>query len=178
MKTHAKKLLFIVLAITFCLSSLSGCNQTEEIVLNVDWNAIPNATFPESPPIMIVTDGKSENTVWWSTYSWYVVEDGKLLSGKEVCGAASPLSQKDNLQAITLSKRCKLMLAFEVPPTSVTVKRYKLSATDYNDFKEIEYIDETITARAGDYLYEVHAHWDDPDQPYSGTAYYSFRTTK
>ena len=173
MKIHAKKLLFIVLAISFCISSLSGCNQTEEIHLNVDWSAIPNATFPESPPIMIVTDGKSEITAWKGTYSWFR-NNGEAIN----VDTLSPLDCKDNMSTITVSKRCKLMLAFEAEPTKISIKRYKLSATDSDDFKEIEYSDKMITAKAGDYLYEVHATWNDPNQTYSGTACYAFRTTK
>jgi len=36
----------------------------------------------------------------------------------------------------------------------------------------------TIDAKAGDYLYEVIAKWEDSTKSYSGTVYYAFCTEK
>ena len=139
----------------------------------------PNSSkFPSEPPTLTVSDGETTITAWRGTYSWLIeVEDG-MGSGISV-DSAHPLDYKDSIQRINVSQNTELTLNFESAPTSVSIKRYKLSATDYDAFEKISAsYNMIIEAKAGDYLYEVIAKWEDPSKSYSGTVYYAFCTEK
>ena len=138
----------------------------------------PNSSkFPSEPPTLTVSDGETTITAWRGTYSWLIEGEDGMGSGITV-DSAHPLDYKDSIQRINVSQNTELTLNFESAPTSVSIKRYKLSATDYNAFEKIADSYNTIDAKAGDYLYEVIAKWEDPSKSYSGTVYYAFCTEK
>ena len=136
-----------------------------------------SSKFPSEPPTLTVSDGETTITAWRGTYSWMIEGEDGMGSGITV-DSAHPLDYKDSIETINLSQNTKLTLNFESAPTSVSIKRYKLSATDYNAFEKIADSYNTIDAKAGDYLYEVIAKWEDPSKSYSGTVYYAFCTEK
>ena len=122
----------------------------------------PNSSkFPSEPPTLTVSDGETTITAWRGTYSWLIEGEDGMGSGITV-DSAHPLDYKDSIQRINVSQNTELTLNFESAPTSVSIKRYKLSATDYNAFEKIADSYNTIDAKAGDYLYEVIAKWEDP----------------
>ena len=136
-----------------------------------------SSKFPSEPPTLTVSDGETTITAWRGTYSWMIEGEDGMGSGITV-DSAHPLDYKDSIQTIKVSKNIKLTLNFESAPTSVSIKRYKLSATDYNAFEKIADSYNTIDAKAGNYLYEVIAKWEDPSKSYSGTVYYAFCAEK
>ena len=136
-----------------------------------------SSKFPSEPPTLTVSDGETTITAWRGTYSWMIEGEDGMGSGITV-DSAHPLDYKDSIETINLSQNTKLTLNFESAPTSVSIKRYKLSATDYNAFEKIADSYNTIDTKAGNYLYEVIAKWEDPSKSYSGTVYYAFCTEK
>ena len=137
-----------------------------------------SSKFPSEPPTLTVSDGETTITAWRGTYSWMIEGEDGMGSGITV-DSAHPLDYKDSIETINLSQNTKLTLNFESAPTSVSIKRYKLSATDYDAFEKISAsYNMIIEAKAGDYLYEVTAKWEDPSKSYSGTVYYAFCTEK
>ena len=136
-----------------------------------------SSKFPSEPPTLTVSDGETTITAWRGTYSWMIEGEDGMGSGITV-DSAHPLDYKDSIETINLSQNTKLTLNFESAPTSVSIKRYKLSATDYNAFEKIADSYNTIDAKAGNYLYEVIAKWEDPSKSYIGTVYYAFCTEK
>lgn len=139
-----------------------------------------SSKFPSEPPTLTVSesDGETTITAWRGTYSWMVEGEDGMGSGITV-DSAHPLDYKDNIQTIKVSKNIKLTLNFESAPTSISIKRYKLNATDYDAFEKIaDSYNMIIDAKAGNYLYEVIAKWEDPSKSYSGTVYYAFCTEK
>ena len=136
-----------------------------------------SSKFPSEPPTLTVSDGETTITAWRGTYSWMIEGEDGMGSGITV-DSAHPLDYKDSIETINLSQNTKLTLNFESAPTSVSIKRYKLSATDYDAFEKIADSYNTIDAKAGNYLYEVIAKWEDPSKSYSGTVYYAFCTEK
>ena len=137
-----------------------------------------SSKFPSEPPTLTISDGETTITAWRGTYSWMIEGEDGMGSGITV-DSAHPLDYKDSIETINLSQNTKLTLNFESAPTSVSIKRYKLSATDYDAFEKISAsYNMIIEAKAGDYLYEVIAKWEDPSKSYSGTAYYAFCTEK
>ena len=137
-----------------------------------------SSKFPSEPPTLTVSDGETTITAWRGTYSWMIEGEDGMGSGITV-DSAHPLDYKDSIETINLSQNTKLTLNFESAPTSVSIKRYKLSATDYDAFEKISAsYNMIIEAKAGDYLYEVIAKWEDPSKSYSGTVYYAFCTEK
>ena len=137
-----------------------------------------SSKFPSEPPALTVSDGETTITAWRGTYSWMIEGEDGMGSGVSV-DSAHPFDYKDSIETINLSQNTKLTLNFESAPTSVSIKRYKLSATDYDAFEKISAsYNMIIEAKAGDYLYEVIAKWEDPSKSYSGTVYYAFFTEK
>ena len=137
-----------------------------------------SSKFPSEPPTLTVSDGETTITAWRGTYSWMIEGEDGMGSGITV-DSAHPLDYKDSIETINLSQNTKLTLNFESAPTSVSIKRYKLSATDYDAFEKISAsYNMIIEAKAGDYLYEVITKWEDPSKSYSGTVYYAFCTEK
>ena len=139
----------------------------------------PNSSkFPSEPPTLTVSDGETTLTAWRGTYSWLIEGEDGMGSGISV-DSAHPLDYKDSIQRLNLSQNTELTLNFESAPTSISVKRYKLNATDYDAFEKIaDSYNMIIDAKAGNYLYEVIAKWEDNSIPYSGTVYYAFCTEK
>lgn len=137
-----------------------------------------SSKFPSEPPTLTVSDDETTITAWRGTYSWMIEGEDGMGSGITV-DSAHPLDYKDSIQRINVSQNTELTLNFESAPTSVSIKRYKLSATDYDAFEKISAsYNMIIEAKAGDYLYEVIAKWEDPSKSYSGTVYYAFCTEK
>ena len=139
----------------------------------------PNSSkFPSEPPTLTVSDGETMITAWRGTYSWLIEGEDGMGSGISV-DSAHPLDYKDSIQRINVSQNTELILNFESAPTSISIKRYKLNATDYDAFEKIaDRYNMIIDAKVGNYLYEVIAKWDDPSKSYSGTVYYAFCTEK
>ena len=141
-------------------------------------NATPDASsFPAEPPTLTVSDGEMTITAWRGTSSWMIVGEDGLGSGI-TADSPHPLECKDDIQTIKVSQNTTLTLSFESAPTSIAVKRYKLNATDYDAFEKIADFRNIIEVKAGNYLYEVIAKWEDNAKPYSGTVYYAFCTEK
>ena len=139
----------------------------------------PNSSkFPSEPPTLNVSDGETTIIAWRGTYSWLIEGEDGMGSGISV-DSAHPLDYKDSIQRLNLSQNTELTLNFESAPTSISIKRYKLNATDYDAFEKIaDRYNMIIDAKVGNYLYEVIAKWDDPSKSYSGTVYYAFCTEK
>ena len=195
-----KRILLIILMISLCLPAFSGCAKEcehswqrtanfdqhtavdkcticEETRMYTDRESLPAqaSNFPAKPSHLSVSDGISTIQAWRGTYSWYVEkEDG---TGSGVCADSShPLESKDNITAIKVAQKATLTLNLEGNPSKITVKRYKLSTNDHDNYDEITITGNQIEVKSGDYLYEVIASWS--SQAYNGTVYYAFRTEK
>lgn len=178
-----KRILLIILALTLCLPVFSGCGKEPDfydvatVFIPADGQTAQPSNFPAEPPILYVIAGKKAIDAWRGTYSWFVENEDGTSSGINADGR-HPLDCKDYIQAIKVTKKTTLTLNFEEAPTSITVKRYNLNNPDYGSYDEINANGCSIEAEAGDYLYEVIAKWDNNAKPYSGTAYYAFKTEK
>ncbi len=171
-----KKLLLIVLAALMCLSVFSGCGTNEPAVpCPLPEGALRSSNFPAEPPHLSVSNGNSTIQAWRGTYSWFVENDDGTGSGI-TADSMHPLECKDSLPALGITKKSTVTLTFEAAPSKITVKKYKLNATDYDDYDEITVSGVSFEAKAGDYLYEIIASWSGGN--YSGTVYYAFRTEK
>ena len=140
----------------------------------IEWPQIPSI-FPLEPPHLFVSDGKNAIETQRLTTSWMTENEDGMGSGIE-SDSPHPLECKDRLPMLEITKKSAVILNFSAPPSKVTVKRYKLSATDYDDYTELPFSGNTFEAKAGDYVYEIIATWN--GQSYSGTVYYAFRTEK
>ena len=60
----------------------------------------------------------------------------------------------------------------------MTIKRYKLNAKNHDAYEKVVAAHNMIEVKAGDYLYEVIAKWENPNKPYSGTVYFAFSTVR
>jgi hypothetical protein len=87
-----------------------------------------------------------------------------------------PLECKNDLPILEITKKTTVKLKFEAAPSKITVKRYKASTIDFDNFDELTVSGGSFEAKAGDYVYEIIASWS--GQEYSGTVYYAFRTEK
>lgn len=171
-----KRFLLILLTLALCISAFSGCTQNvgEEQSTDLRLPETPSI-FPLAPPHLFVGDGKTTVEAWRGTTSWLVEDENGLGSGIEA-DSAHPLDCKDNLPMLEISQKSTLTLHFEATPSKITVKRYKLSASDYDDYDEIAVTSGTFEAKAGGYVYEIIASWN--GQNYSGTVYYAVKTEK
>lgn len=133
--------------------------------------------FPAEPPTLTVSDGKTTIQAWRGTYSWMVEDDNGIGKGIQA-DSSHPLDRVDDIEAITVSEDTTLSLTFETYPTSISVKRYKLNAKDHDAYEKVSGAHNMIDVKAGDYLYEVIAKWENPNKPYSGTVYFAFVTRK
>lgn len=131
--------------------------------------------FPTSPPALRVSLGGIEVDAWRGTFSWQVHnEDG---TGKTVhADSMHPLDAVDSMIPLTVSKEGTITLHFEEAPDEITLKRYASDSDNYDSYETIPTNKFTFEAKAGDYLYEITAHWDDPAKAYGGTVHYAFRT--
>lgn len=171
-----KRFLLIILSLALCLPIFSGCDHTpsDETSGEIKLPVVPSI-FPLAPSHLFVSDGKNTVEAWRGTSSWLVEDENGLGSGIE-SDSAHPLDAKDGLPMLAVTKKSTLTLSFEAAPSKITVKRYKLNATDYDDYDEITVTDGSFEAKAGNYVYEVIASWS--GQNYSGTVYYAFKTEK
>ena len=133
--------------------------------------------FPEEPPTLTVSDGTTSIQAWRGTYSW-MVEDANGMGKAVNADSSHPLERTEDMEALTVSEDTTLTLIFETSPTSMTVKRYKLNAKDYDAFDKVADGNNMIEAKVGDYLYEVIAKWENPHKQYSGTVHFAFITKK
>ena len=175
-----KKFLLLLLVLTVCLSAFIGCsdfdNKNTESDDEENFNAQNTeqvSNFPKGPPALSVTDGKTTIPAWRGTCSWMFENEGGTISGIN-SDSPHPLDCKDDIQAIKISDNTTLTLNFEASPTKITVKRYKLNASDYDTYDDITVTENKIKVKDKDYLYEVIAKWD--TDSYGGTVYYAFRT--
>lgn len=131
--------------------------------------------LPSEPPMLSISDGKTSIPVWRGTYSWMIENENGLSSGI-TADTMHPLDCKDSIPSIKVFGDTTLSLIFAFEPTSITVKKYKSNATDYDAYEKISGISNMIEVKAEDCLYEIIAKWNDPTKSYSGTVYYAFRT--
>ena len=173
-----KRILLIVLVLTLGVSVFAGCgNEPENRTFETKEAAAVNSIFPEEPPTLTVSDGTTSIQAWRGTYSW-MVEDANGMGKAVNADSSHPLERTDDMEALTLTDDTTLILTFETSPTSMTVKRYKLNAKDYDAFDKVADGNNMIEAEVGDYLYEVIAKWENPHKQYSGTVHFAFITKK
>ena len=175
-----KKYLFILLAVSVCLSALAGCDtpdagEGEATVIHGGAVTEQASNFPAEPPHLHVSDGSTTVTAWRGTYSWLVEKEDGTGSGITT-DTPHPLDCKEGIPSLKIAKRASLSFSFEESPTSITVRRYRLNSSDYDAYEEIPVADGTIEVKRGNYLYEVIVKWNHPNKPYSGTVYYAFST--
>ena len=201
-----KRFLFIILALGFCAASLTSCKRkcdhTWERTANYDAHTavdkcslcdetrmytdpeamagdvqLPSVPtiFPLAPPYLAVICDETAVYAWRGTSSWMTVDADGMGSGIE-SDSPHPLQCKDSLPILEITKKSTISLRFEAAPSKITVKRYKSSTTDYDDFNEIEVNGTSFEAKSGDYVYEIIASWNGTD--YNGTVYYAFKTEK
>ena len=201
-----KRFLFIILAIGFCAASLTSCKRkcdhTWERTANYDAHTavdkcslcdetrmytdpeamagdvqLPSVPtiFPLALPHLAVICDETAVYAWRGTSSWMTVVAEGMGSGIE-SDSPHPLQYKDSLPILEITKKSTISLRFEAAPSKITVKRYKSSTTDYDDFNEIEVNGTSFEAKSGDYVYEIIASWNGTD--YNGTVYYAFKTEK
>ena len=166
--TNKRRFFLLALTLALCLTLMAGCAH--------DPADKPASKFPHEPPLLSVSADETTVYAWRGTYSWEV----KSLFGGTGTGIQSdsphPLDCIDKLATLPLSTDATITLTFEAPPSEILVRRYKLTASDYDDCEEIEIKGDSFKAEDGNYLYEVIAKWDSPLKSYSGSAYYAFRT--
>ena len=171
-----KRILLIILALALCLPVFSGCAEKaiDATAADVQLPVVPTI-FPFEPPHLFISDDKSAIEAWRGTSSWFTESDDGMGSGVN-SDSMHPLDCKDRLPILEMTKKSTVSLHFEAAPSKITVKRYKLNATDYDNYEEIAVSGNSFEAKAGDYVYEIIASWN--DQYYSGTVHYAFRTEK
>ena len=201
-----KRILLIVLTISLCLPAFSGCGKKCEhnwqrtanfdqhtavdkcsvceetrmytdpdaISAEVQLPAVPTI-FPFEPPHLFVIGNKNAVNAWRGTSSWMAEGEDGIGSGIE-SDSPHPLECKDDLPILEITKKTTVNLKFEAAPSKITVKRYKASTTDFDNFDELTVSGGSFEAKTGDYVYEIIASWS--GQEYSGTVYYAFRTEK
>ena len=133
------------------------------------------SSFPAEPPTLTVSDGFTTIKAWRGTCSWMVEDENGMGKGIQA-DSSHPLELVDDIEAIAISEDTTLTLTFETSPTSMTIKRYKLNAKDHDAYEKVAAAHNMIEIKAGDYLYEVIAKWENPNKPYSGTVYFAFKT--
>ena len=201
-----KRFLFIILALCFCAASLTSCKRKcdhdwdraanydahtavdkcslcDETRMYTDSDAMEGdvqlpsvpTIFPLAPPYLSVIGDNNAVYAWRGTSSWMTVDADGMGSGIE-SDSPHPLQCKDSLPILEIAKKSTITLRFEAAPSKITVKRYKSSTTDYDDFDEIEVNGASFEAKSGDYVYEIIASWNGTD--YNGTVYYAFKTEK
>lgn len=178
-----KRILLIILSLTLCLPVFSGCGKEPDffdvvtLFIPTDDQTAQPSNFPAEPPTLYVIAGKKTIDAWRGTFSWFV-ENGDGTGSGINADSPHPLDCTDRIQAIKVTEKTTLALNFDENPTNITVRRYKLSSSDYDSYDEITVSGNSIEVKAGDYLYEVIANWKNNTKPYNGTVYYAFRTEK
>lgn len=171
-----KKLSLMIFAALMCLSVFSGCGTNEPAVpYPLPEGTVKPDAFPAEPPFLYVQDGKTQIQAWRGTTSWMYDNKNGTWNGIEA-DSMHPLECKNAIPAIKVTKKTTITLNFVKYPSSITVRRYKLNASDYDSYDEITLSGNLLEVKAGDYLYEVIASWS--GQTYNGTVYYAFRTEK
>ena len=171
-----KRVLWLIAVAALCLAALVGCApgdpaQTENPVK-------PTSKFPNEPPILSVSGGEATVYAWRGTCSWDVRKSDGTGTGVQM-DSPHPLDCVGDMAALPASEKTTITLTFEAPPSEIVVRRYKSSAKDYDAYEEMEVKGSSFEAKAGNYLYEVIATWDESLlRSYSGTAYYGFCTAK
>jgi len=133
------------------------------------------SSFPAEPPTLTVSDGFTTIRAWRGTCSWMVENEDGMGNGIQA-DSPHPLDCVDIIPAIEMTNDTTLSLAFETYPTSISIKRYKLHTEDYDAYEKVAAAHNMIEIKAGDYLYEVIAKWENPNKPYSGTVHFAFST--
>ena len=201
-----KRILLIILTISICLLAFCGCAKEcehswqrtanfdqhtavdkcsicEETRMYTDPNALSAEVqlpvvptiFPFEPPHLSVIGDKNAVDAWRGTSSWMYDNKDGTWSGIEA-DSPHPLECKDDLPILEITKKTTVNLKFEAAPSKITVKRYKASTTDFDNFDELTVSGGSFEAKTGDYVYEIIASWS--SQAYNGTVYYAFRTEK
>ena len=161
--------------------TITGNTSSAESVLDdQSWeeSLTPNteSKFPANPSSFLITGANSAVYGSKCTYSWTAKQEDGTTMGIEA-DSDHPLELIEYINAIKVSEGETLTFTFEALPTSITVKRYELTASDYSDYVNIPVNDGCIVASEGDYLYEVVVRWEG-DASYGGIVYYAFRTEK
>lgn len=175
-----KRLFVIILVVIFCFSVFFGCNNAENVGGTDDSKNSPTPTttttiFPQSPPDLLVSYGKTTIEAWRGSSQWcFQNEDGE----EEVLHMDSvhPTNVADRIEVITVSNNATLSLNFEVAPTRIRIEQYKAKGFEYEYCGEIAVENSTIKVKKGDYLYDIAATWEDETKDYNNIACYAFRT--
>ena len=177
-----KQYLLILIVLSVCLAAFSGCAVPDaspsEVPAAQGGCVIDQASnFPAEPPHLQVSNGNTAVTAWRGTCSWLVENEDGTASGINA-DSMHPLDCKEGIPSLKMTKKGRLTLSFIEPPTTLTVRRYRLNSSDYDAYEEIPAEGGTIEVKPGNYLYEVIVKWNHPNQPYGGTVYYAFSTEK
>ena len=170
---NRKRNLLLILILALCTALMAGCAR--ETPTQTGDPIKPTLKFPNEPPLLSVSDGASTVYAWRGTCSWDVKKLDGAGTGVQM-DSPHPLDRIEDIASLQMSKDAKITLTFEATPSDILVRKYKWGASDYDAYEEIEIKGNSFEAERGNYLYEVIAKWDNPLKPYSGTAYYAFRT--
>ena len=144
------------------------CQLTSEFTLK---DAVPARIFDLPPELWIIHTGKDQAAK--GTYSWnYILEDGKMACVN--ADASHPLVMKEDLNLITSGDRI-VVLEFEDWPDYYTVRCWPGGEENTSAAGEaVTTWSNSVELKAGDYVYEVTAIWDDDGTGYFGTVTYVF----
>lgn len=177
-----RKILVSLLAMCLCALSMSGCITAsiieaplETIKQTIDHDQ--SSRFPAEPPALTISSGDTSISARRGTFSWTTANKDGTASTTHG-DSLHPLECMDALNGFKLTGRSSVKLHFDEKPTSITVKRYKVSETNYDSFTEITVAGNSFELEDGEYLYEIIATWDHWTKSYGGTVHYAFYTTK
>lgn len=168
-----KRILLFFLIIAHCLALFSGCKKHENPT-PVELPTVPTI-FPFAPPHVLVIGNMNAVNAWRGTTSWMTEGEDGIGSGIE-SDSPHPLECKDDLPILEITKKTTVNLKFEAAPSTITVKQYKATATDFDSYKEIAVTNSSFEIKSGNYVYEIIASWS--GTYYNGTVYYAFKTEK
>ena len=182
-----KMKLWLIL-LSLCVFMLFACGSDHGTTSDTtdgsgSFRSVTETGFPKAPPNMIVVCGEESVTAWRGTYSWHVLLDNGMGSGKHA-DSFHPLTAGDAVPVITAGDGAEVTLVFEIPAevplplTSLEVRRYPADAEAHEDYETVTAEGGVLTLTEDNALYEVIAAWDVSDGAYSGTAHYAFRTAE
>lgn len=171
-----RRILILFLALCACFAMIAGCSHTPPAPLGDPANPTPN--FPNGPPILDITGGKSVLIAWRGTTSWNVEGLNGTGTGIQM-DSPHPLDCIGNIPTIKVFGETTLKLSFESAPDSIVVRKYQTNAGGYDAYEEISVKGTFLEVGAENCLYEVIAKWEDSLlRSYNGTVHYAFCTVK
>ena len=142
------------------------------------FNAV--SKLAEELPVLTISHGEEEITAWVGAHHWIYGDDAIIKESNH------PLRCMETMPFIPVwpttishavgSEPGQVTLNFDIEPTKITVYRYDVDATDETAGEEIIMDNGYVLDLAhGDYLYQITAEWDYPEE-LGGTADYAFYT--